>query len=105
MLPSEVQTVDTLRKLPQADCDPVTVEIMLGPLHGSAAEPSAKSRSPEGQRSLQLPSRRCETAIAALTCPDAAEDSAGGRGFLYFNGSAADNDCIVADTHHAGGAL
>ena len=30
------------------------------------------------------------------------KDSAGGRGLLFINGSAANNDCVVADTHQAG---
>ena len=45
---SEVQTVDTLRQRPQEDCDPVTVEVVLGPLHATV-EPSAvkaKDRRP-----------------------------------------------------------
>jgi len=60
-----VQTVDTLRKRPQEDCDSITVEVVLGPLHTT--------------------------------------DGAGGRGYLFLNGSAADNDCVLADTHRAGG--
>ncbi|CAE7228105.1 unnamed protein product, partial [Symbiodinium necroappetens] len=67
-----VQTVDTLRQRPQEDCDSVTVEVVLGPLHATVEPPAVKAKA------------------------------AGGRGYLFLNGSAADNDCVLADTHRAG---